>query len=208
MNDWKVSYALTDTTATDAVTRGAMLLARAVKADRLIHLAAGDFTATALLEAFVKPGMLCNFSPMREPTLSALHVASRAFCLKNTPHIGEYLFAYYRNTAPGDVMVVADSFSSYASREILAAAKEKGLFTIHLSGTEQDSSADLFFRLGEGYPGFSIQMLLLVADMNEKALEILGAEGNVSDIWLPFDEEHEQANWALMQKYRLRIKSL
>lgn len=189
------------------------LLAETVKEGGLLHLIAGDMCSAGVFEPFMKPGCLCAFTPVTEPTLSTLHCASRAYYLRNSAKIGEFLITYYRNIHKGDCLILADVNGSLASEEIIQFARENGQSVIYISGTCRDAGADVRIALPAAeeslrYAVCSVALSACVNALNLAVIDELRSQGKTPDIWDSFTQSGCAHNDLMIDKYRYRIKQL
>lgn len=189
------------------------ILAETVKNGGLLHLVAGDMSSAGIFEPFMKPGCLCAFSPVTEPTLSTLHIASRAYYLRNSEKIGEYLASYYRNIRRGDCLILADVCGSLASEEMIRFAREHGQTVVYISGSHKDNDADVQIKLPSGeynllYAISSAALTVYINVLNLAAIDVLHDQGLEPDIWDSFAPDGNAHNEKMIEKYRYRIKQL
>ncbi len=194
--------------------QAALLAAKTVENGGLIHLASGDMCSAAVFEPFLKPGCLCAFSPVTEPTLSTLHGGYRSYLLKNTLNIGDFLYRYYRNIRPGDTFVIGDTLGSPAAAEMLRCAQEDKISVIWITSRRESSGCDADVLLPMPPPDASngpYSSLLLSAigyEINRRAIRILETSRCPFDTWQPYDPSSDQDNIRLCRTYRNRIKQL
>lgn len=197
----------------EAFAKAVGILAETVKSGGLLHLVAGDMSSAGVFEPFMKPGCLCAFTPVTEPTLSTMHSASRAYYLRNTAKVGEYLASYYRNIQKGDCLILADVCGSLASDEIIQFAKEHGQRVVYITGARKDSEADVQITLPEAeksmlYATSSVALSASVNALNLATIEVLCSQGQTPDVWESFAEYGCEHNEKMIDKYRYRIKQL
>lgn len=193
--------------------KAAGIMAETVKGGGLLHLAAGDMSSTGVFEPFMKPGCLCAFSPVTEPTLSTLHSASRAYYLRNSEKIGEFLVSYYRNIRKGDCLILADVCGSVASDEMIQFARVHGQTVVYISGTRKPAGADVQIALPAEedsltYAVSSVALSACVNALNLAVIDALRGQGLVPDIWAGFKENGCAHNERMIDKYRYLIKQL
>ena len=196
-----------------AFEKAVELLAETVKEGGLLHLVAGDMSSAGVFEPFTKPGCLCAFTPVTEPTLSTMHSASRAYYLRSSAKVGEFLVSYYRNIQRGDCLILADVCGSLASEEIIQYAKENGQTVVYISGTRKDAKADVQIALptaeeSELYATSSVALSFCVNALNLATIDALCTQGQTPDVWESFAQCGCAHNEEMIDKYRYRIKQM
>lgn len=197
----------------ETIEKAVGLLAKTVKHGGLLHLVAGDMSSAGVFETFMKPGCLCAFTPVTEPTLSTMHSASRAYYLRNSAKIGEFLVSYYRNIQRADCLILADVCGSLASEEIIQYAKENGQTVVYISGTQKVTYADVQIALPTTeesmlYATSSVALSFCINALNLATIDALSAQGQTPDVWESFAQCGCAHNEEMIGKYRYRIKQM
>lgn len=210
LSEYLLSYR---TELENELENAAQLAAKSTSDGGLIHLAAGDMSSGGIFEVFMKPGCLCTFSPVTDPTLSTLHGAYRSFLLKDTSRIGTFLYQYYRNIHPGDTILIADLLGSPAAYELLCCAKKDKVSTIWITSRQEalkEADVTLPFSAPADSNGLygSVLLSAIGYEINHRAIRILQEANLPFDTWKPYDVSCKQENIHLCETYRNRIKQL
>lgn len=192
-----------------SVTEAADLVKTTIENGNIIYLVSADMHSNAVFEPFMKPGFPCALSPMTEPTLSNTSSGSRAYYLRNTENVGNYLCNYYRSLQQGDCIIIADHGEAVATQEIIKFSANNSIKTILISPSS--GKADICIPIEKSIDLPAISSVTISLSIGALTCEImLEALKSIDspDVWLPFIEQNAQANEQLISKYRNRIKKL
>lgn len=192
-----------------SVTEAAELVKTTIENGNIVYLVSADMHSNAVFEPFMKPGFPCALSPMTEPTLSNTANGSRAYYLRNTEKIGEFLCNYYRSLQKGDCIIVADHGDAVATAEIIKFSTKNSIRTILISPSSGE--ADVCIPLTESVDQPAISSVIISLSITALTCEImLEALNSIDspDVWLPFNEQNAETNEKLINKYRNKIKKL
>lgn len=121
----------------DNIRAAAVLMAEAVKNDRLINVyGGGGHTTLPVGEMFFRAGGLCNINPCMETGLSVFNQAQKYLSLERCVNYGRAIMNYY-DLQKDDVLIIYHNIGTNpATIDAAMAARERGAKIIAVSSSD------------------------------------------------------------------------
>jgi len=127
---------------TEAIDRGAELMAEAIKRDELIHvIGPGGHSNMAVEEVLWRAGGLAPINAILDPGTNVIHGAKRSNIIERCPGYGIKVLDAYRINRPGEVIIIVNAYGiNSMTIDVACEARRRGLKTI---GITSDSFAKI-----------------------------------------------------------------
>lgn len=132
----------------DNIRAAALLMADAIKNDRLISVyGGGGHTTLPVGEMFFRAGGLCNINPCMETGLSVFNQAQKYLALERCVNYGRAIMNYY-DLKEGDLLIIFHNIGTNAATiDAAMEAKERGVKIVAVSSVAWQKGIPLDYEL-------------------------------------------------------------